>query len=305
MNSLTSGAVGRLQRGLDVSARAGVLLGAAAVGASYQPNLLSRGTRDQAIISGAAAAAGYGWGSTAHSFLRSTADRFPTARRSYRGAIVTGLTVDAVAMAAGLAVARAVPAREHEPPRRALVRLAAQTGAAAAGAGLLSTAIDPLRYGRGRIATGLVAALAVGGASYLALQPRRQKVGAHAGTALATEDVLREVSPPVAAGLGVAVTVALVGLARGESRLSATFSRAAALALGGKPEDHRALGRAAAFGATAGPAGGPCPSSPPSCSRPVPAWRPPMRSRRTWPRSPDRRRRGSRGSSSPARAGAG
>ena len=34
----------------DVSARAGVLLGAHADGSSYQPNLLTRSTRDQALI---------------------------------------------------------------------------------------------------------------------------------------------------------------------------------------------------------------------------------------------------------------
>jgi len=37
---------------LDVSARAGALLAAHANGSSYQPNLLSRASRDQAIISG-------------------------------------------------------------------------------------------------------------------------------------------------------------------------------------------------------------------------------------------------------------
>ena len=55
--------------GVDISARAGLLLGAASTGLSYQPNLLSRGTRDQAMISGVAAATAFGWGTTAHSFL--------------------------------------------------------------------------------------------------------------------------------------------------------------------------------------------------------------------------------------------
>jgi uncharacterized membrane protein len=70
---------------LDISARVGLFLGAYATGMSYQPNLLSRGTRDQAIITGVAAASAYGWGSTAHSFLRPTADRLPTARESLNG----------------------------------------------------------------------------------------------------------------------------------------------------------------------------------------------------------------------------
>ena len=65
--------------GLDVSSRAGFLLGSYYTGLSLQPNLLSRGTRDQAIISGVAASVGYAWGVSAHSFLRSTADRLPIA----------------------------------------------------------------------------------------------------------------------------------------------------------------------------------------------------------------------------------
>ena len=53
--------------GLDVSSRSGFLLGAYYTGLSYQPNLLSRGTRDQAIVSGVAAAVGYAGGPPAHS----------------------------------------------------------------------------------------------------------------------------------------------------------------------------------------------------------------------------------------------
>ena len=46
---------------LDVSAKAGVLLGAHASGTSYQPNLLSRASRDQALIAGVSAATAYGF----------------------------------------------------------------------------------------------------------------------------------------------------------------------------------------------------------------------------------------------------
>ena len=49
---------------LDLSAQAGILLGAFATGRSFQPNLLSRATKDQAILSGVAAATGYGWGTS-------------------------------------------------------------------------------------------------------------------------------------------------------------------------------------------------------------------------------------------------
>src|ERR1035437_6884892 len=120
---------------LDISARVGLLLGAYATGMSYQPNLLSRDTRDQAIITGVAAASAYGWGSTAHSFLRSTADRLPTAQESLNGRVATGALVDGAAFLAGLAVSRARPPLEHESSRRALVRLSATTTMAAAPCG--------------------------------------------------------------------------------------------------------------------------------------------------------------------------
>lgn len=238
----------RLERGLDVSAKAGVILSAAAVGASYQPNLLTRGTRDQAIITGIAAATGYGWGSSAHSAFRSVADRFPASGRSLRGAVTTGLVVDGVVLAAGLAVARAVPPREHESPRRALLRLGANVNAAAAAAGLVATALEPVRFGRGRVSLGLASALAVGAGTYAAMRPRRQVAGAHAGTGFATEDVVREVSPPKAAAMGVAVTIATFGLARAEAALTGAVSRGAAVVLGGTPDQHRAIGRLGAFG---------------------------------------------------------
>jgi uncharacterized membrane protein len=117
---------------LDISARVGLFLGAYATGMSYQPNLLSRGTRDQAIITGVAAASAYGWGSTAHSFLRSTADRLPTARESLNGRVATGTLVDSAAFLAGLTMCRYRPPQEHEPGRHALVRLSATATMAAA-----------------------------------------------------------------------------------------------------------------------------------------------------------------------------
>src|SRR4029077_14879624 len=88
---------------LDVSARAGVLLGAHASGSSYQPNLLSRASRDQALIAGVSAATAYGFGTAIHSFLRSVADRLPVFNNSPVGRMSAGLIVDGAAALAGLA----------------------------------------------------------------------------------------------------------------------------------------------------------------------------------------------------------
>ena len=128
--------------GLDVSSRAGFLLGAYYTGLSLQPNLLSRGTRDQAIVSGVAASVGYAWGVSAHSFLRSTADRLPMAATSQTGRAVSGVLVDVVAAAVGTVVMRALPPREHEGSRRALIRLG---GVGLAAAGLAGVGADSLR----------------------------------------------------------------------------------------------------------------------------------------------------------------
>ena len=101
---------------LDVSARAGVLLGAHASGTSYQPNLLSRASRDQALIAGVAASTAYGIGTVTHSFLRSLADRLPNATSSTAGRVTSGLIVDGLATAAGLAALAALRPRPANRP---------------------------------------------------------------------------------------------------------------------------------------------------------------------------------------------
>jgi uncharacterized membrane protein len=241
---------------LDISARAGLLLGAYATGMSYQPNLLSRGTRDQAIITGVAAASAYGWGSTAHSFLRSTADRMPTARDSLNGRIATGALVDGAALLAGLAVSRARPAEEHGTGRHALVRLGATTTMAAAACGLVADALESMRGQRGGRTLAVGTAVLGAAAGYAMTRPRKTSTGAHdwdpgadGETGEDRENVHREVSPPKAIASGLAVTLALVAVARGETALSGRAARLAAAVLGGSPQDHRSLGRLASFGA--------------------------------------------------------
>lgn len=246
---------------LDISARAGLLLGAYATGMSFQPNLLSRGTRDQAIISGVAAASAYGWGSTAHSFLRSTADRLPTAHESLQGRVRTGALVDGAAFLAGLAVSRYRPPREHESGRHALVRLTGTTTMAAAVCGLVADAVETLRGQRGGRATAIGTAFLGAAAGYVLTRPRRSSTGAHDWDTSADrntgeahdlaedrENVHREVSPPKAILSGLAVTLALVAVARGETALSDRVAKVAAAVIGGSPQDHRSLGRLGSFG---------------------------------------------------------
>ena len=239
--------------GLDVSSRAGVLLGAYFTGASYQPNLLSRSSRDQALISGVAAASAFGWGTSTHSFLRSTADRLPWSSRSVTGRVASGLAVDAAVCAVGGAVVLLLPPDEHESSERALVRLAATSTVAAATAGLGADALELRRDRTGGRAASLVAALATAGASYALTRPRQAVRGAAmSDDGRAHEDVIREVSAREAIGSSAAVTLALLGVARAETALSGLLSRAASRALGGSPQDHRTLGRAGGLAVMAG-----------------------------------------------------
>ena len=240
---------------LDISARVGLFLGAYATGMSYQPNLLSRGTRDQAIITGVAAASAYGWGSTAHSFLRSTADRLPTARESLNGRVATGTLVDSAAFLAGLTMCRYRPPQEHEPGRHALVRLSATATMAAAACGLVADALESRRGQRGGRTTAIATAFLAAAAGYAVTRPRRSSSGSHdwdtaqgSDTGEDRENVHREVSPPKAIASGLAVTVALVAVARGETALSGRAAKVAATVLGGRPQDHRSLGRLGSFG---------------------------------------------------------
>ncbi len=240
---------------LDISARAGLLLGAYATGMSYQPNLLSRSTRDQAIITGVAAATAYGWGSTAHSFLRSTADRLPEAHESLNGRIATGALVDGAAFLAGLAVSRLRPPLEHEPGRRSLARLSATSTMAAAACGLVADALESTRGAKGGRATAIGTAFLGAAAGYAITRPRRSSTGAHdwgaravGETGVDRENVHREVAPVKAIASGLGVTLALVGVARGETALSGRAARLAATVLGGAPQDHRSLGRLGSFG---------------------------------------------------------
>ncbi len=225
---------------LDPSSRAGVYLAAYAAGSSTQPNLLTRGTMDQALITGIGVAITYGWGLSANSFLRSFADRLPL------GQAASGMVMDSAVAAGAAAATRALAHRPDEPARRAVGRLIARSTAAAAAAGVLSHATQaiPGRALRGLIGAGVATGIGVGAWS----QTRGARVGSELDDGQYFEDSYRSISPPKAAALGVATGGMLFGLAKGESMLSAAFARVGAHVLGGAADDHRTLGR---VGATA------------------------------------------------------
>lgn len=229
---------------VDTSARAGLFLGAMAIGASFQPNLLTRATRDQAIISGLSTATAYGIAAVGSSVLKSIEARIP-------GPTVAG---EAALTVAGFGYAIAVPIAEHESDRRAGVRLAALLTGTIGAASLASRVSHRLSRGAsGRRNLAITAGLAVAtaGATYFALGTHKATVGAQLPDGTLFEDSSRTVKPGVAVGVAAGVTGLLLGIAHWESFASRKASQAAARIFGGQPTDHVTFGRMTALASSA------------------------------------------------------
>lgn len=243
-------------RGMDHPARTGLIGAALALGRSFQPNLLTRGTRDQAIISGATTALAYELFSAGDAIVDSVATRISGGTRpsnAARLAVAGGLAALSLATYKGFAW------REHESRKRAAIRL---TGRMAL-TGAVSSAVSSLTGSRStsRSAALLVAA-AAGAGSWASVSPWRAAPGSliqklTPGSTAPDheeffEDSVREVDPLKMAGIGTGVALAMYGLARTESLLTNSVARGASAAFGGEPQDHRALGRLAALGISVG-----------------------------------------------------
>ena len=234
---------------MDHGSSTGLIGAAIALGHSFQPNLLTRGTRDQAIISGATTAAAYGIFGAGDSVITSLASRISRAEDPSpfaRAAVALGIG------AVGTGAALVLRWREHESRNRAAGRLLAQAAAAVSGASLLATTAHLPEVGRNRRMSLATAALS-GLVSWASTMPQRAEPGSlirsetsggieHDGGRF-FEDTVREVSPLKAVGIAGGVALASYGLARAESALTTAMSKAATIAVGGEPQDHRMAGR--------------------------------------------------------------
>jgi uncharacterized membrane protein len=232
---------------MDHGATAGLIGAGVALGQTFQPNLLTRGTRDQAIISGATTASAYGIFSASDAIVTAIASRISRSETPSKGA----LAIVALGLgAAGAAGSAALSWREHESRNRAAGRLVAQGAAAVSAASLLATASQRVHNGR---RFSFTAAAAAGVASWLATQPwkdapgslidRTDLGGTHFNNQVFFEDSVREVRPLQAIGIAGGVAAASYGFARVESMLTSAMSRTATLLVGGEPQDHRMAGR--------------------------------------------------------------
>jgi uncharacterized membrane protein len=243
---------------MDYSARAGLFGSAFAVGRSYQPNLLTRGSVDQAIITGTTAAAAYGVLSAGSSALSAVASRVS---RSESPSVIARLLVAGTVGSAAAGASVALAWREHESSHRAVGRLAAHTALATVAANVAALAA-PGRPGRRDTGIVLGTAAAIAAASWASTQPWKSAPGSlidegMAGSTLKGsqyffEDSVREVSPAKSVGIGAVVGLATYGLARAESALTSASSRAATALIGGEPQDHRMIGRITSAGITLG-----------------------------------------------------
>ena len=165
---------------MDHASGTGLVGAAFAVARSYQPNLLTRASRDQAIITGVTSAGAYGVFSAGDSLLGAIASRVSRTEEATEWA---RLIVGGLAGAAGTGVALAVPWREHESGRRAVLRLVGQTAAAVSAASLVTTVANGRAPGSSR-KSALAAAAIVGIASWASLKPWEQRPGSLADKAM-------------------------------------------------------------------------------------------------------------------------
>jgi uncharacterized membrane protein len=234
---------------MDHSAGVGVIGAAFAIARSYQPNLLTRASRDQAIITGVTSVCAYGVFSAGDSILGAVASRLSRTEEASSGA---RLLVAGAAGAASAGVAAALPWQEHESHGRAIGRLLGQTTAAIAAASVVTTVANGRSTGLSRKAA-LAAAVAVGVGSYLSVKPWQQRYGSmidgpNPGATDShgkyfQEDIARQVSPAQSAVIGLGVAAATYGLAHADSALVGAAAKAATVVIGGEPQDHRMLGR--------------------------------------------------------------
>lgn len=243
---------------MDHAAGTGIIGAAFAVARSYQPNLLTRASRDQAIITGVTSAGAYGVFSAGDSVFGAIASRIS---RTEEAGSSSRLAVAGLTGAVSAGVALALPWQEHESSRRAIGRLLGQTTAAIAAASIVTTAVNGRTPGLSRKAA-FAAATAVGVGSWLSLKPWQQRYGSLLDAQMPgaieshgqyfLEDKAREVSPAQSAAIGLGVAAVTYGLAHAESALTGALAKAATVVVGGEPQDHRMLGRMTSAALTVG-----------------------------------------------------
>jgi uncharacterized membrane protein len=220
---------GRRRRPATRVEQAGVFVAVANAPLTFQRTLMPRTTLDQGIVTGLSTAAHYGFTALVQDSIETIAMRLAGASSSadvdpgrWRRAIITA---DLAAMAAGLAVERALQRRSREPLWRGAARTAGHWVSVASFAGLVVGLLEepPGREVRGKARAlshvGLPAGIAM--ATALAYRRRRREQ--------AEAEFFPErsrVSAAKSLGIGVGVGGFVMGLATVERGLASSVGRA-------------------------------------------------------------------------------
>ncbi|UBU16935.1 alpha/beta-hydrolase family protein [Nonomuraea gerenzanensis] len=226
---------------------AGLLAAAGSVGPSFQPGLLPRTTRDQALITGVVASANYAFAATTQALAeavgRGLLPRRDTVRRRGARAVLTdprtaALVTQLCACGAGIALQRLAVQHPGERLGRAAVRVFGWRLTAGGVAGALATAADAVadRLTGARTAARVnVAATLLAGAGVSAVLYARQRRGA---------DVPAGTQAIRAAGVGTLVSASILAAARAESAAAAALGRAVTVAVPSLAPAERLAGHA-------------------------------------------------------------
>lgn len=171
---------GALAAPADLAEQAAVITAAAAAGASFQRGLMPRTTKDQAVLTGVLVAINYGIVVTGQSAVQALAGMLAGKEASPRRFRAAAMGVEAAALAAGLALQKALPEYPSEPMARAGARSIGFRAVVGSGAGLAGLIVTDAasRARRHEVRALPVAPLAVVGAAAAAttygLARRRQ-----------------------------------------------------------------------------------------------------------------------------------
>ena len=234
---------------------AGLLYAAANTPVTFQRTLMPRATMDQALVTGLSASANHALVTLVQDAIQSTAlvlvgeagRRTVDEKRWSRATIAA----DVVAIGAGIAIQRALRARNREPLPRAGARtggyMLAVTGTVGAGVGALQEAF-PGNGSRWRQTLAVVGPAGAGLAAFNTWQVRKR---AQLDGDLPREDSQASLAKSIAYGVGMAAALSAFGEA--ERQFADRISRLVARVLPGNAALWRPVAHAAAFaGLTAG-----------------------------------------------------
>ncbi len=234
--------------------QAGLLSAGAAAPLAYQRTLMPRSAVDQALVSGLAFGSNHALTAAVQEAIQSAAllalGQGARAVPDDRAWSRASLAADAVALAAGLAIQKAFPARVREPLPRAAARTNGYWLARAAAAGLiiggLQEALGRVGEGRARIAVpAIVPALAVMGGLGEWRRRRDELLDADL-------DPVERADRLKSTGLGLAVMAGTSGVGLVERRMAELVGDLCARFLPGNRELWRPVGHVAALAALGG-----------------------------------------------------